>query len=93
MVYAVLGTVKQVSIGPTALLALLTHQYAQENPSITALLSFISGAVCILFGFLNLGILQLILDIFRIFILENFIIKKSLQCFWLKNVNHVVIIA
>uniref|UniRef100_T1HB95 STAS domain-containing protein n=1 Tax=Rhodnius prolixus TaxID=13249 RepID=T1HB95_RHOPR len=55
LVYAVLGTVKQVSIGPTALLALLTHQYAQENPSITALLSFISGAVCILFGFLNLG--------------------------------------
>ena len=56
-VYAVLGTVKEASIGPTAVLSLMTFRYASEGgPAYAALLAFLTGLIELVAGILNLGI-------------------------------------
>lgn len=56
LVYVLFGTVKEVSIGPTSLMALLTFEYTQDLPiQFVTLLAFLSGCVELLMGFLNLG--------------------------------------
>ncbi|XP_068631946.1 sodium-independent sulfate anion transporter-like [Battus philenor] len=58
MLYVLLGTVKEVSIGPTSLMALLTLQTCRGLPiEFVILLTFLSGCVVLLMGFLRLGFL------------------------------------
>ncbi|KAG8236978.1 hypothetical protein J437_LFUL017338, partial [Ladona fulva] len=58
LVYVLLGKVKQVSIGVTSLMALLTLDYTQElSVDFVILLTFLSGCVELLFGILHLGTL------------------------------------
>lgn len=60
IVYAALGNVRQVTIGPTALLSLMTSKYTsfggQSGPAYATLLCFVSGIVELLMAFLKLGI-------------------------------------
>ncbi|XP_049869419.1 sodium-independent sulfate anion transporter-like [Pectinophora gossypiella] len=58
MLYVVLGTVKEVSIGPTSLTALLTLQTCHGLPvQYVVLLTFLSGCVVLAMGLLRLGFL------------------------------------
>lgn len=51
-----LGRVKQVSIGPTSLMALLTYEYTKNLTSeYVILLTFMCGIVEMLMGLLKLG--------------------------------------
>ncbi|KAL2712869.1 sodium-independent sulfate anion transporter-like isoform X1 [Vespula squamosa] len=56
-VYIVFGTCKEVNIGPTALISLLTFTYARGIPEYAILLCFLSGCITIIFGILRLGFL------------------------------------
>ena len=56
-VYCVLGTAKDVTIGPTAIMALMTNTYAQYGPQYAVLLSFLSGLIILICGLLQLGFL------------------------------------
>jgi len=50
------GTVKQVSMGPTSLMALLTYEYTKNlTPEYVVLLTFMSGIVEMLMGLFKLG--------------------------------------
>ncbi|KAJ2939839.1 hypothetical protein O0L34_g18034 [Tuta absoluta] len=56
ILYVFLGTVKEVSIGPTSLMALLTLQACSGLPvQFVVLLTFLSGAVVFAMGLLKLG--------------------------------------
>ncbi|XP_050098914.1 sodium-independent sulfate anion transporter-like isoform X2 [Anopheles aquasalis] len=58
VVYAFLGTVKEVSIGPTSLMALLTYQYAANHPpQYVVVLACTAGIVELLMGAARLGFL------------------------------------
>lgn len=55
-VYFILGTRKEITIGPTAIMALLTHEYVQSTtPDYAVLLCFLTGCVILLCGILHLG--------------------------------------
>ncbi|EFX83558.1 hypothetical protein DAPPUDRAFT_194797 [Daphnia pulex] len=57
-VYVVLGSTRVVTIGPTALLGLLTHDGALlMGPQAAVLLAFLTGCISLLFGILNFGFL------------------------------------
>ncbi|KAK6624111.1 hypothetical protein RUM44_010969 [Polyplax serrata] len=57
-VYIFFGTVKQVNIGPTAVVSLLTYNYTRgTNSDFAVLLCFLSGVVELLSGLFNLGCL------------------------------------
>ncbi|XP_018055310.1 PREDICTED: sodium-independent sulfate anion transporter-like [Atta colombica] len=57
-VYIILGTTKEVSIGPSSLMSLLTLQYTRDMPQdFVILLCFLTGCVEFLMGVLNLGFL------------------------------------
>ncbi|XP_054007731.1 sodium-independent sulfate anion transporter-like [Hylaeus anthracinus] len=56
-VYIVFGTCREVNIGPTALISLLTYTYARGIPEYAVLLCFLSGCVTIILGILRLGFL------------------------------------
>lgn len=56
LVYVFFGTIKEVSIGPTSLMALLTLQYTIDKPPEYAIvLAFLAGCVELLMGLLRLG--------------------------------------
>ncbi|KAJ0177511.1 hypothetical protein K1T71_007520 [Dendrolimus kikuchii] len=58
MLYVVLGTVKEVSIGPTSLMSLLILQICRGLPvEFVVLLSFLSGCMVLIMGLLRLGFL------------------------------------
>ncbi|XP_054284066.1 sodium-independent sulfate anion transporter-like [Macrosteles quadrilineatus] len=58
LVYIVFGSTKQISLGPTALVSLLTFTYTHDlNADMAVFLCFISGCVELLFGILHLGFL------------------------------------
>ncbi|XP_076028630.1 sodium-independent sulfate anion transporter-like isoform X2 [Oratosquilla oratoria] len=58
MVYALLGTTPELALGPTAMLAILTKQYAaQGGADYAVLLCFTSGIVEVIAGIANLGFL------------------------------------
>ena len=65
--YLVFGSSKDITVGPTAIMALLTAQYAPKNaegfsqPEYVVLLAFLSGIIIISFGLLQLGNLKQIL--------------------------------
>ncbi|KAJ0177271.1 hypothetical protein K1T71_007280 [Dendrolimus kikuchii] len=57
-VYIVLGSCKDITLGPTALLALMTYQQIQgRNTDYAVLLCFLSGVVQLVMGILHLGVL------------------------------------
>lgn len=54
--YIFFGTIKEVSIGPTSLMAIMVYSYTQDKPvDYIILLGFLSGCVEFAMGFLNLG--------------------------------------
>lgn len=55
--YCVFGSAKDVTIGPTAIMALMTNTYAQYGPEYAVLLSFLAGFVILLCGLFRLGFL------------------------------------
>lgn len=57
LVYVFFGTIKEVSIGPTSLMALLTMQYTHDKPpEFAIILAFLAGCVEFAMGVLKLGI-------------------------------------
>lgn len=57
-VYIIFGSCKDITIGPTALMALMTYQQIlNRNEDYAVLLCFLSGIVQLLMAVLNLGIL------------------------------------
>lgn len=56
-VYAVLGSTHAITIGPTALMALVTYDSgaSQMGPEAAILLAFLTGCIILLFGLLNFG--------------------------------------
>lgn len=56
LVYVVLGTVKEVSIGPTSLMSIITISYTFEKPvEYVIVLTFLAGCVEFLMGVFKLG--------------------------------------
>lgn len=56
LIYVFFGTVKEVSIGPTSLMALLTLQYTVDKPpEFAIILAFMAGCVELAMGILKLG--------------------------------------
>lgn len=57
-IYIFFGSCKEITLGPTALMALMTYQQVQNrNVDYAVLLCFLSGVVQLLMAILNLGIL------------------------------------
>ena len=55
--YLFLGSSKDITVGPTAIMALMTAQYAaNKGPAFAVLLAFLSGIICFVFGILRLGV-------------------------------------
>lgn len=55
-VYFFLGSVKDITIGPTAIMALMTQKSVENfNSDFAVLLCFLSGCIILLFGILHLG--------------------------------------
>ena len=58
-VYVILGTSKECSIGPTAVMSLMTFSYASEGgPIYSTLLAFLAGWLELAAGLLNLGMFE-----------------------------------
>lgn len=56
-VYAIFGSCRDITIGPTALMALMTyHQVVGRSPDFAVLLCFLSGIVQLIMAVLHLGI-------------------------------------
>ena len=62
-VYIFLGSSKDITVGPTAIMSLLTAEYASKGPAVVVLLTFLSGWIIMLLGFLKLGIVCLHIDV------------------------------
>ena len=56
-VYCVFGSSKDITIGPTAIMALMTSVHAQYGPAYAVLLAFLSGLIILACGLLQLGFL------------------------------------
>ncbi|XP_038597933.1 sodium-independent sulfate anion transporter [Tachyglossus aculeatus] len=56
-VYCFLGTSRDVTLGPTAIMSLLVSFYTFRQPAYAVLLSFLSGAIQLAMGMLHLGFL------------------------------------
>ncbi|XP_014213655.1 sodium-independent sulfate anion transporter [Copidosoma floridanum] len=58
LIYAILGSCKDITIGPTALMSLMTHQYVQSRGvDFAILLAFLTGCMQLLMAALHLGVL------------------------------------
>jgi sodium-independent sulfate anion transporter 11 len=56
IVYVIFGSCKDITIGPTALMALMTHDYVQgRSADFAILLAFLSGCLQLLMACLRLG--------------------------------------
>ena len=53
--YCVFGSAKDITIGPAAIMVLMTNAYAQHGPPYVILLSFLSGIIILLCVLLQLG--------------------------------------
>ncbi|XP_072501339.1 sodium-independent sulfate anion transporter isoform X2 [Notamacropus eugenii] len=56
-VYCFLGTSRDVTLGPTAIMSLLVSFYALHQPAYAVLLAFLSGCIQLAMGILQLGFL------------------------------------
>ncbi|XP_026470655.1 sodium-independent sulfate anion transporter-like, partial [Ctenocephalides felis] len=56
--YVIFGTIKEVSLGPTSLVALMVLEYCHEKPvEYVVLLGFLAGCIELMMGLLKLGFL------------------------------------
>ncbi|CAH2106039.1 unnamed protein product [Euphydryas editha] len=76
IVYAVFGSCKDVTVGPTAVLAALIAKYVAKSPDFAYLASFLSGCFILLLGVLNLGFL---LDFISKPVISGFTTAAALQ--------------
>lgn len=53
--YFFLGTSRDVTLGPTAIMSLLVSFYTFHEPAYAVLLAFLSGCIQLAMGFLRLG--------------------------------------
>lgn len=64
-VYMFLGTSKDITIGPTAIMSLITGTYAQspvdDDPTLALVLTLFCGLVQLVMGILHLGQLVFVL--------------------------------
>ncbi|XP_060700440.1 sodium-independent sulfate anion transporter isoform X2 [Hemiscyllium ocellatum] len=56
-VYCLLGTSKDITLGPTAIMSLLVASYANHDPVYAVLLAFLCGCIQLAMGILQLGFL------------------------------------
>uniref|UniRef100_A0A1B0GM53 SLC26A/SulP transporter domain-containing protein n=1 Tax=Phlebotomus papatasi TaxID=29031 RepID=A0A1B0GM53_PHLPP len=56
-VYFVLGSCKDITIGPTAIMALLVQSHALKSPDLAFLAAFLTGLIILAMAILNLGFL------------------------------------
>lgn len=56
-VYCMFGSSKDITIGPTAIMAIMTGVHAQYGPDYAVLLAFLSGLIVLACGLLQLGFL------------------------------------
>ena len=57
-IYMLLGSTKAITMGPTALMSLVTHDGAvRMGPEAAVFLAFVTGCICLLIGLLNFGFL------------------------------------
>ena len=54
--YMFFGSSKDITVGPTAIMALMTAEHANKGPSYAILLAFLSGIIVLIFGILRLGV-------------------------------------
>ncbi|XP_070596302.1 sodium-independent sulfate anion transporter isoform X1 [Erythrolamprus reginae] len=54
-IYCCLGTSKDITLGPTAIMSLLVSSYAFHDPDLAVLLAFLSGCIQLAMGLLHLG--------------------------------------
>ncbi|XP_020280914.1 sodium-independent sulfate anion transporter-like isoform X2 [Pseudomyrmex gracilis] len=74
-VYVFFGTIREVSIGPSSLMALITLQYTRDMPvDFVVLLCFLAGCVEFLMGVLHLGF---IVDFISMPVTSSFISATS----------------
>lgn len=60
-VYAFLGSCKDLTIGPTAILALMIQPYVSDyGPDMAVLITFLAGCIIFILGILHLGKLNTI---------------------------------
>ncbi|XP_032311649.1 sodium-independent sulfate anion transporter isoform X2 [Drosophila ananassae] len=57
-VYIFLGTCKDITVGPTAIMATMVRPYVDGDPAYAVLLCFLSGCIIFVMGLLNLGVLM-----------------------------------
>ncbi|KAM6111104.1 LOW QUALITY PROTEIN: sodium-independent sulfate anion transporter [Pterocles gutturalis] len=74
-VYCFLGTAKDVTLGPTAIMSLLVSSYAFHEPVYAILLAFLSGCVQLAMGLLHLGFL---LDFISVPVIKGFTSAASI---------------
>ena len=53
--YCIFGSTKDVTVGPTAIMALMTAEKADFGSDFAVLLAFTTGIIVFLFGILKLG--------------------------------------
>lgn len=75
-VYAIFGSCKDVTVGPTAILAALLAKYVAKAEAFAYLASFLSGCVIMLLGALQLGFL---LDFISKPVISGFTAAAALQ--------------
>ena len=54
--YLIFGSSKDITVGPTAIMALMTASYVQKGPDFAVLLAFLSGIIILVLGILRLGV-------------------------------------
>ncbi|NWS82395.1 S2611 protein, partial [Toxostoma redivivum] len=74
-VYCFLGTAKDVTLGPTAIMSLLVSSYASHEPVHAVLLAFLSGCIQLAMGLLHLGF---ILDFISCPVIKGFTSAASI---------------
>lgn len=56
IVYVIFGSCKDITIGPTALMAIMTHEYVQgKSADFAVLLAFLAGCLQLVMACLHLG--------------------------------------
>ncbi|XP_074116452.1 sodium-independent sulfate anion transporter isoform X1 [Sminthopsis crassicaudata] len=74
-VYFFLGTSRDVTLGPTAIMSLLVSFYALHQPAYAVLLAFLSGCIQLAMGILHLGFL---LDFISLPVIKGFTSAASI---------------
>ncbi|XP_017785063.1 PREDICTED: sodium-independent sulfate anion transporter-like isoform X2 [Nicrophorus vespilloides] len=75
--YTVFGSCKDINIGPTAIMALMSQAYiAKMGPDVAVLLTFLSGCIIFILGLLHLGF---VVEFFSYPVVAGFTCAAALQ--------------